>query len=343
MMAADTFEQAAQLAALAFERLARESLPPTPDNYTLWYTYYAGYLPDLNRAVDLMAKLGQPFTPARCDDLFKRFLRFDPEAQAVRERGDQAQKTIGGVVDELTDSGSTLNRSYDALVQLDRELSEPMPIGQVRAVVGEAAAQFQQAAATLKALRERLKEAARELTDVRAQMQTARLEALSDSLTGLANHQAFKEQLDAELAAAGRDALPLSLLIADIDHLKAFNQAHGELLGDHLLKLAAHLISRNIKGRDRAARFASDEFVIILPQTTQTDALVVAEQIRKAAAASEIANRSRSVSYGHFTLSLGVAGYRSGDSAATLVRRVLQALRQAKAGGRNRVCSEADS
>ena len=59
----NTEPRSAKLADRTFEKLAKERMPPTPENYALWYTYYAGYQPDLNRVIDQMEQSGQPFTP----------------------------------------------------------------------------------------------------------------------------------------------------------------------------------------------------------------------------------------------------------------------------------------
>ena len=249
---------------------------------------------------------------------------------------------LQGAVDYLTSGATDLTRCHDTVDRLRLELDDPLPIEQVRAIIGEVAAQSQVAVSKVRGLRDGLTEAARELAEIRSQIQAARLEAMSDSLTGLANRVSFEEHLQAELKAADETLGPLSILLVDIDDFRGFNQSHGDLVGDHLLKLVARLITRNIKGRDRAARIGGDEFAIILSQTEACDAEVVAEQIRKVAAASEITNRARTLSYGHFALSVGVAGYRPGESPATLVQRADQALRRAKTTGRNRVCGESD-
>jgi len=75
----NTEPRSARIADRAFEKLAKERMPPTPENYALWYTYFAGYQPDLNRVIDQMMKAGQPFTPLRCEDLVKRFFLLTPK------------------------------------------------------------------------------------------------------------------------------------------------------------------------------------------------------------------------------------------------------------------------
>lgn len=337
----DPAERASELAALSFERLGKEGMPPTPENYALWYAYYSGDVPDLNRAIDLMVKERQPFTATRCEDLFRRFFRFDAEAQAVRVTGERTEAALTRMLDLLAVSGTDAERYGTSLSGFDVILQEPVTVEQLRTLLGEIAAETRVMANQNQIVRAELEETNRQLATVRAHIQTARREALTDSLTAIANRKAF----DLALAEAAHEATihsPLSLLMLDIDHFKLFNDTHGHLVGDHVLKLVARLLSQNVKGRDTPARYGGEEFAIVLPETRLMDAASLAEQIRKIAASRQIVNKVRNEVFGSVTLSIGVAQYRLQEGLREFVHRADQALYTAKRTGRNKVCTEKD-
>lgn len=104
--------------------------------------------------------------------------------------------------------------------------------------------------------------------------------ALTDGLTGLANNRAFWEALHRELSRARRFNHPLTLLMLEIDRFKLVNDTYGHLKGDEALRGIAQILGLCCRTMDTASRFGGDEFALILPQTTKSDARVVAERIR---------------------------------------------------------------
>ncbi len=336
----DSLEWASQLAAQAFERLAKERMPPSPENYTLWYVYYSGENPDLTRTVDVIIREEGKISPSKFEDLFRRFFSFDAEAQVVREAGERTQSALTRVLDMLSAAGADAGRYKDALSEFRIGLDEPVTIDQMRVMIGEIAAETRVIADEHAKLQGHLSETSKQLAAMRARLQTARREAMTDGLTGINNRKAFDETL----AVAAQDAVhqnePMCLLMVDIDHFKKFNDTHGHLVGDHVLKLVARVLTECIKGRDTAARYGGEEFGIILPQTSLTNAVVVANHIRTTVGSRQIINRARNENFGNITLSIGAAQYRQGEPPADLVQRADAALYSAKRTGRNRVCAE---
>src|SRR5581483_419255 len=129
-----------------------------------------------------------------------------------------------------------------------------------------------------------------DVTDVKLSQQ--RLEAVNeqlreiaqtDAVTGLLNRRALDQTLESELSRSARGLGPVSLLLIDVDRFKAFNDTYGHVAGDHCLRSVAACI-RNSVGRltDRTARFGGEEFAVGLPGTSVTDALKVANKMRRA-------------------------------------------------------------
>lgn len=176
------------------------------------------------------------------------------------------------------------------------------------------------------------------LENARLYEETRRL-AVTDPLTGLSNRRVFQERLGDELRRARRYNHPLSVIMADIDHFKHYNDTHGHLAGDEVLQALAGLLRANVRDTDLVARYGGEEFVVLLPETSREGALAVAEKIRAAVAAHAFPHRETQPG-GCLTISLGVATFPEDlKEPAALIRHADKALYRAKALGRNQVCA----
>jgi diguanylate cyclase len=131
-------------------------------------------------------------------------------------------------------------------------------------------------------------------------------------------------------------------MFTDIDHFKSFNDSHGHLTGDQVLRLVAMSVKQNVKGHDIAARYGGEEFAVILPGAALNEARRVAEHIRHAVMGKELMKRSTGEHLGRVTISIGVATLRSSDCVQALIERADACLYAAKRNGRNRVICEGD-
>ena len=165
----------------------------------------------------------------------------------------------------------------------------------------------------------------------------ARRAAMCDSLTGLYDHGELWRRLEAETERSRRYGRKLSFLYLDMDNLKAINDTHGHIMGDSVLKGIAQILSDSVRAGDTAARYGGDEFAVILPETSLSDAAAAAERIRKTVA--ETTFRAPGVeSAARATLCVGVAMWSAEmQDAAGLVHCADLAQYQAKARGGNAV------
>ncbi len=164
--------------------------------------------------------------------------------------------------------------------------------------------------------------------------QTRRM-ANTDGLTGLYNHRHLQERLQQEIERAERYERPLSVIMTDLDHFKSFNDAFGHPRGDELLIAVARTLRQLSRASDILARYGGEEFTLVLPETSATEALVLAERVRQCVEALEPAGAAGGAKV---TLSLGVASHAQGDSKEALIEAADAALYRAKRAGRNRVC-----
>ncbi len=201
-------------------------------------------------------------------------------------------------------------------------------------------------AATLKAettlaeeLEKKVEERTREL-----QIANNKLQELSnqDGLTGLYNRRFFDRALSAELNRHQRSALPLSLILCDIDHFKRFNDTAGHLAGDDCLKKVANGLQISARREtDIAARYGGEEFALILPQMNRTSALEIAEKIQETLIELKLIHPDYKDS-GLVTLSFGIATVIPGPQTVgeELIAAADRALYESKNLGRNRITSE---
>lgn len=155
----------------------------------------------------------------------------------------------------------------------------------------------------------------------------------TDVLTGLPNRRYFMERLEAEVARQGRTAQPLSLMLVDADHFKKVNDTHGHAAGDEVLVVLGRLLGESVRTpTDLAARLGGEEFAVLLPDTTVSEAEAVCLRIHDRLAAHAFQASGQAF---HLTVSIGVAQCH-GQSAEIVLRQADRNLYRAKQEGRNR-------
>jgi diguanylate cyclase (GGDEF)-like protein len=172
------------------------------------------------------------------------------------------------------------------------------------------------------------------LRDITAQKQAqTELEgfAMRDGLTGLANRRSFDAKLAEETKRANRDRLPLSLLMTDIDYFKLYNDTNGHLKGDECLRNVAQAIARTLyRETDFSARYGGEEFTIIMPNTSLSGAMLIAERVRAILHPTSLASDRVTLSIG------GVSACGRDLRPDRLIAGADAALYRAKSAGRNR-------
>lgn len=165
------------------------------------------------------------------------------------------------------------------------------------------------------------------------QDQLARLEVV-DPLTDCANRRGFFQMLAPWMSLARRPGPPTALVLFDLDQFKRVNDSYGHPAGDVVLRTLVEVCKRQLRDSDQLGRLVGVEFAILLPRTSQEDAVMVAERMRAAIAATKVKTERAMIS---LTASFGVTAIRADDSSVTLLARADEALRSAKAGGRDRI------
>lgn len=169
-------------------------------------------------------------------------------------------------------------------------------------------------------------------------------ETITDPLTGLYNRRYLERRIVEEFQCAMRFEQPFSVFLLDIDHFKNINDAYGHQIGDTVLQKLGHLMMNSVREVDVVIRYGGEEILVILPNTTEQNAMEMADRLRR-----QVENTIMVPTDGregfpdiYITISIGVSEYHFSDgwdSARTVIERADNAMYRAKQQGRNRVVS----
>jgi len=169
------------------------------------------------------------------------------------------------------------------------------------------------------------------------ELEQVEIEADTDRLTGLANRRKLDEFLEALVTISSEENQPFSIIIADIDNFKYYNDTNGHQFGDHVLSIVGSIFKKQIRRGDLAARYGGEEFVIILPNCSKENAICIGNKLRLAIAHEEIPFQDKQP-LGNLTCTFGVATFpNDGLSKDLLLKKADKYLYIGKSSGRNKL------
>jgi diguanylate cyclase (GGDEF)-like protein len=196
-------------------------------------------------------------------------------------------------------------------------------VGELTTVFNHMVGRLRQSRQELDAMNEKLRRQNEELERL----------STSDALTGLHNRRFLTQRLSEELSRSNRHNCAFTVLMADVDEFKKYNDAFGHPAGDEVLKKVAKILLSSTRSVDCIARYGGEEFAVLLTDTTGDQARDVAERIRERVAEKDFPGRK-------ITISIGMAEFpQHGHSAEEVISSADEALYAAKRGGRNRIVS----
>lgn len=315
------------------DRLAALGVPPTPENFQLWFSHLAGDHPDLSRAVDAALTDGRPVDEDRCADLYERYLASDAEARAIVDAGRRLQLLLECLQDEIATVGRETAGYNVTLGRAQGRAREASLTVLLQDLLNETLRMQHRALQ----LQDELCAGSTTCAELRRELRAAQQVALTDPLTGVANRRCFDKAARSAVARARDGSVGASLLIADVDHLGRLNARHGRTLGDDVLRLVAASLKRSVEEGDIVARLAGGQFGVIMPGRGGADARAAAERARGEIVARELQLRRTGARIGRLTLSVGVAELGQGEGPRSWLERGGLALLEAKRAGRDRV------
>ncbi|MEM8945868.1 MAG: diguanylate cyclase [Planctomycetota bacterium] len=250
------------------------------------------------------------------------------EALAEEEKANDTERASMAAL-QLRDLAKNVAVDVGAHNELVTDISDQLTSGADSASVEAAVAKI---LAANDKLQSRLEEAEQKIQRQAEEIRTQQSEALTDSLTKLANRRAFDEAIAKNIDSFNDQRKPFSLLIFDVDHFKKFNDTHGHQAGDEVLRSVGRTLTQTVKTTDIPCRYGGEEFALILPNTRVDSARLAAERVRKAIESMDVEFEGKTLKV---TASIGVAEMTESDDDAKLIRRSDDCVYAAKEAGRN--------
>jgi diguanylate cyclase len=333
--------QAHDLAEQVVAAMRQHYSPAYPRAFEVWYAHLSGDMPALSTAMDAVIAASEgEVAAADIDMLYDRFVATDRLTRHAERTSLQVLTEIDGMMALVDKALASSEQYHGRLCAMSEEVPASSDRQKLREWLEALVLSTREEVARKTQLEDQLRERALEINHLREALESTRVEALTDPLTGLANRRHFEEMLQKAVDQATLRREPFALVMADIDNFRQFNDAHGHLTGDQVLRLVARTMKDKFKEKALITRFGGEEFAIILPEADIVAGRFSAETVRQALLTRELIKRSTNENLGRITISLGVAVYRRGDTASSIVERADGALRQAKRDGRNRTIAE---
>jgi len=332
--------EALEFAQSAMALMERNSVPPTPENFAIWYAHATGRMPDLSKEVTALLDQPDGITPERNREIYERYLGGPPDDLIVQQTGARMEEEIAGLLSVISSATGDAENFQTSIQENLRDLTKDQGFEGITKVMKTLVDEAQKMQSSNAEMQRRLEASSKEIVSLRENLAEVQREALTDGLTGIANRKMFDMTMDRAIEAAARTGEPFCLAMTDIDFFKKFNDNYGHQTGDQVLKLVAKILEGSVREGETAARYGGEEFALILPGSELDEARVVCERVRELVSSKQIRNRSTGESMGNITLSLGIALFKPGDSTTDLVQRADAGLYFAKQHGRNQTVVE---
>ncbi len=331
------FDFATSIADRANRMMAQHGVPPTPDNFSVWFYYAMGGSLTLKKTIDILIANKRKFDSAVNRELYVTYV--NPHASTSGDFPEQLRSVIASAQEYLT---TAIIDNRTQMQNLGEVKSECLGAVDPRPIIERLVEELSHATSRSSALEANFLQTTKDLDQIKDSLKEAEQHSNTDALTGLANRRALEAFLRAAQITAMEAGTPLSILMLDVDHFKQFNDGYGHQVGDQVLRLVAKVLQENVRDCDLAARFGGEELMAILPGAAIDAGIEVAERVRRRIADARLTRRTTGEEISSVTVSMGVAQFRMGETADGLIARCDKALYQAKRKGRNRTVRETE-
>lgn len=307
----------------AIQLLEEHSLAYTPINYAVAYDYVSGVN---HRLIGLLNE----YVQAKNLDAYAFESLYNEFIANRSERDESSVYRLNEVIGHLGEACTNSNQVVGALDSSISEQCEESGVPELKALLAELKS------SQIK-MNECIKEAQAQAQTIKNELESAKIEAITDPLTKLLNRQGLKKMFDAYVR--GTPEVKLSAAMVDIDHFKQFNDDYGHLIGDVILRRIAKLLLEVLDNNGEAFRYGGEEFLILIPDTDLAAAIEMVESIRARVEKLRFVSAKTKERLPKLTISAGVTQFRAGEQMDSLISRADDALYTAKNAGRNQVNS----
>lgn len=330
--------QAASFVRQAIPAMVKHNIVPNPLNYTLWYSYFSNAFPDLNKELEQAIERYGTCPQKVSENLFLQHInKLDSEGEDQLENFQHAFSHLVNNLSDSLDQTAKETTSYSAALKTNiTELDNHEVDGEVGVVINELSANANAICDANDVFQNQLSAAQTEINALRSELEKSRKDANTDPLTGLCNRRVF-ESIYREFTEKNENKDELTLIIMDIDKFKVFNDTHGHLMGDQILKFVGALLLKECPDKVIPVRFGGEEFAMLCPHKSLDTGKSIAENIRVKLASIPFTNQKTGKKIPPVTASFGVALRNGPETLPEIIERADQALYAAKDGGRNQV------
>ncbi len=326
--------EAAKFLRLAVPKMVQHGIVPNPLNYTLWYSYFSNSSPSLNTALDGAVKR---YGTCPTDIGEALFLEHITETDETTQSTNKIQQAL---VHLVTDLSSNITETVIQTNQFSNALKENLDDIKKSELCDELAKKINDLSDNAygmcnvnDAFQTQLETAQSEIDTLKKELEESKIQATTDSLTGLNNRRAL-ESIYNEYSKSESN---VSIVMMDIDQFKLFNDTHGHVMGDQILQFVGKLLKQECPSNITPVRFGGEEFALLCSAVSLDNVAGIAESIRQKLEKVSFSNRRTGSKIDPVTASFGIAVKNTSELLEQLVDRADRALYKAKNDGRNQV------
>ena len=303
MKFSENSNQAASYLRLAVPKMVKHQIVPNPLNYTLWYSYFSNAFPKLNKELDHVIDRYGTCPTEISESLFLQFVSQSGTSvsdeifrEAIFNLVGDFSKSIDETYEKTKHFSMALNDNLNELAQ--HELDDA-----IKLVVNKLSENASAMCMVNEQFQKKTDSAQKEIQSLKAQLEASKKDASTDLLTGLYNRRIF-ESIYRRYENSSQD---LTVIMMDIDKFKLFNDKHGHVMGDQILKVVGKLLQQECLKPVVPVRFGGEEFAVLCPNLDVVSAGVIAENIREKLARIGFSNKHTGEKISPVTASFGVA------------------------------------
>ena len=316
--------------------LARNNIPLIPENYVLWFEVFCYILENDLKLSDLeiMGLFKEKYPTAT--EVESVLIEVEPEEKEFVKR---IASEIVSEIDSVIESLERHNRNLSKKEESFKEIEQSVEDRSVKDMVSQVLVELKEIRKQNEELKKRLEEANSQIKKLTEELEEKEKEATIDFLTQVANRASFDRALSDMVNDFYRRNYPFALIMIDIDDFKKINDTYGHQAGDYVLQELARVLKSQLRARDVIARYGGEEFAIILPGVTFSQALRVAERLRRSIEKHLFKYKDVQIPV---TISVGLAMMRDGLDETAIIEKADKALYLAKRSGKNQVKTDLD-
>ncbi len=325
-------EASADFLRKAVPLMVGRKIPPTPNNYALWYAHVTAEHPDLSESLLATFPTPESYSHEKSDQLF-----FEHFIKQHLPENDKSQSAIVALLSQLlgvvNENVNSTHDYGDALKDTMITLQSSNDQEEINIALTSLLDQTQQMETKSREFQTDLLQSRQEVETLKEALEASQKDALVDELTQIDNRRAFDQTITKALANPLQVTV---LLLLDLDHFKRCNDTYGHVMGDKILQQVGKILTEFRKDDVHVSRYGGEEFAVVINDTLD-NAVNIAESIRDKVSRFRITQSETNTSLGSITVSVGIAKARAKESVKALKERADKALYQAKENGRNQV------